>query len=203
MLNICKGGLCHALARLRVDVSCRFSKESEYSYIYKRCKQRHCKHFAKEEITYLGPSNKHPIRYFESLNPLCYLCNEISNFAYPYSLVVNRQGAFTDFSNFFRPNRCFRTLKWFSRKQLLIKTFLLLNCFSFNTFLAKTPIWHLFGAFLPYIIHLLTFTMIVLLRVTVNLYKMIVHVRPPRLSRASYLLNFQKVFPPFIKTPLY
>ena len=58
--------------------------------------------------------------------------------------------------------------------------------FIYNTFQAKTPIWHLFSAFLHDIIHLLTLSMIVNLYFIVNLFTLMVYFRSP------ILLNFQK-----------
>ena len=70
------------------------------------------------------------------------------------------------------------------------RTFLLLTCYIFNSFQAKTPIRHLFEAFLPNIIHLLVLSMIILLEIKVNCSTLKVDFRPPPIYQDPPFIEF-------------
>ena len=73
---------------------------------------------------------------------------------------------FINFSIFFWSPRAYQdppTRILIFKKKILIRTFLLLTCYIFSVFEAKTPILHLFETFLTDFIHLLALSMIALL----------------------------------------
>ena len=81
-----------------------------------------------------------------------------------YSEVANRRGALINFSKFFRLPELIRTL----RLLIVMRRNIDQDVFTpellyFQFCLSKTPILHLFEAFLPDIIHLLALSVIVLL----------------------------------------
>ena len=81
-----------------------------------------------------------------------------------YSEVANRRGALINFSKFFRLPELIRTL----RLLIVMRRNIDQDVFTpellyFQFCLSKTPISHLFEAFLPDIIHLLALSVIVLL----------------------------------------
>ena len=112
-----------------------------------------------------------------------------------YSEVANRRGGAYWFSKFFRLLELIRTL----RLLIVMRRNIDQDVFTpellyFQFCLSKTPISHLFEAFLPDIIHLLALSVIVLLWIKADFSILKVDFRSPRLSRPPSFIEFKKTF---------